>query len=162
MTDTGNCSFVLSKANNMSKKIQTEIVINASKEKVWDILTNFSDYPGWNSFLVDVKGTLASGSRLTNTMRNGNKTYVFKPKVLQVIPYKYFDWIGNLFIKGIFDGHHYFEIEELTPTQVRLIHGEHFSDVLCGYILKKIGDATRNNFIKMNSAVKQLAETTNN
>jgi hypothetical protein len=162
MTGIAACSFVSSKANTMSKIIQTEIVINASKEKVWDILTNFNDYPVWNSFLVDVKGTLASGNRLTNTMRNGDKTYVFKPKVLQVMPYKYFDWIGNLFIRGIFDGHHYFEIEEITPTQVKLIHGEHFSGVLSGYILKKIGDATRNNFIKMNGDIKRLAETTNN
>ena len=146
----------------MSQKIKTEIIINASKEKVWDILTNFSDYAKWNPFIVDVQGTLAAGNTLTNTMRNGNKTFVFKPKVLNVTLYKYFDWIGSLFIKGIFDGHHYFEIEELTPTQVKLNHGEQFSGLLSSFILKKIGNDTRNNFIKMNGAIKQLAEATNN
>ena len=146
----------------MSQKIKTEIIINASKEKVWDILTNFSDYAKWNPFIVDVQGTLAAGNTLTNTMRNGNKTFVFKPKVLNVTLYKYFDWIGSLFIKGIFDGHHYFEIEELTPTQVKLNHGEQFSGLLSYFILKKIGHDTRNNFIKMNGAIKQLAEATNN
>ena len=146
----------------MSKQIRTEIVINASKERVWYILTNFSNYPAWNPFLIDVKGVLAEGNTLINTMRNGNKTFRFKPKVLRVTPYQYFDWVGKLFIKGIFDGHHYFEIEELTPAQVKLNHGEHFSGVLSSYILKKIGDETRNNFIKMNGAVKQLAEAQHN
>ncbi|RYZ45415.1 MAG: SRPBCC domain-containing protein, partial [Chitinophagaceae bacterium] len=36
----------------MNKQIKTEIVINASKEKVWAILTNFSQYPQWNPFIV--------------------------------------------------------------------------------------------------------------
>jgi hypothetical protein len=63
-----------------------------------------------------------------------------------------------LFIKGLFDGHHYFEIEELMPHQVKLSHGEYFSGLLSASILKKIAEDTRNNFIRMNNALKQQAE----
>jgi hypothetical protein len=83
---------------------------------------------------------------------------VFSPTVLSVVPYQYFDWLGSLFVKGLFDGHHYFEIDELAPNQVKLIHGEHFSGLLSGYILKKIGEDTRTNFIRMNTALKSRAE----
>jgi hypothetical protein len=142
----------------MSNTIRTEIVINASKEKVWSILTNFHDYPHWNPFIISIKGDLAINKKLINTMLNGAKTFVFKPKVRSVVPNKYFNWLGSLWVKGLFDGHHYFEIEELSPLQVKLKHGENFSGILSNYIMKKIGNETRSNFIKMNNAVKNLAE----
>jgi hypothetical protein len=150
--------FCFIKTNTMNKNITTEIIINASKEKVWHTLTNFSNYPNWNPFIVSIKGELAKGKKLTNTLMNGEKAFVIKPVVLSVVPNQYFDWLGSILIKGIFDGHHYFEIDELSPTQVKLTHGEHFSGILSTYILKKIGNDTRNNFIKMNQAIKTTVE----
>ena len=142
----------------MNKSIKTEIIINASKEKVWNILTGFTHYSNWNPFIVSIEGELQKGKKLKNTMLNGGKRFVFKPTVLSVVPYQYFDWLGSLFVKGLFDGHHYFEIDELSDNQIKLTQGEHFSGILSGFILKKIADETRNNFIKMNGAVKTLAE----
>lgn len=142
----------------MNKRIVTEIIINASKEKVWNVLTDVDQYPQWNPFIVSIKGKLAPGARLVNTLRNGEKTIVFKPKVLSVVPFQYFDWRGSLGIRGLFDGHHYFKVEELSPGQVMVKHGETFSGLLSGIILKKIGTETRNNFIRMNQALKQRAE----
>jgi hypothetical protein len=142
----------------MNKSIRTEIIINASKEKVWNILSNFSAYPGWNPFIIHIAGEQSKGSRLAVTLLNGKKEFAMKPRVVSVVPNQYFDWLGSLFIKGLFDGHHYFEIEEVSPTQVRFIHGEHFSGILSGMILRSIADETRNNFIKMNNALKERAE----
>jgi len=142
----------------MNKSIKTEIIISASKERVWEILTDFPSYAKWNPFIVSIKGDLVVGKRLTNTMLNNGKTFVFKPKVLTVTPYQYFDWLGSLFVKGLFDGHHFFEIEEIGGGQVKLCQGEYFSGILSSTILTKIGNDTRNNFIKMNQAIKQLAE----
>lgn len=145
----------------MSHAIRTEIIINASKEKVWEILTNFEKYPQWNPFIIEVQGKAVAGTRLRNTMLNGESKMVFKPKVLKVEKYHYFDWLGSLFIKGLFDGHHQFELEELKPGQIKLKHRENFSGILSGMILKKIGDDTRDNFVKMNQALKQVAESKN-
>ena len=47
-----------------------------SKEKVWSILTDFEKYPTWNPFLVSIKGELAKGKKLTNTMMNGKKQLI--------------------------------------------------------------------------------------
>jgi hypothetical protein len=158
MGPVGKATFVSSNQNNMNKSIKTEVIINASKERVWQILTDFKSYPRWNPFITRVEGQLVKGKTLTNTMVNGSKKFQFKPKVLSVVPFRYFDWLGSLFIKGLFDGHHYFEIEELAPNQVKLSHGEHFSGLFSASILKKIAEDTRNNFIRMNSAIKQQAE----
>lgn len=92
-------------------KIKTEIIINAGKEKVWEILTDFGNYHSWNPFIIQSQGQAIAGSKLTNTMKNGDGTMTFSPKVLKVEQNRYFDWLGKLWMKGLFDGHHYFEIE---------------------------------------------------
>jgi len=142
----------------MSQSIRTEIIINASKERIWEVLTDFPKYPQWNPFIIEVQGEALAGTRLRNTMLNGESKMVFKPKVLRVEKYRYFDWLGSLFVKGLFDGHHQFKLEEITPNQVKLKHSENFSGILSGMILKKIGNDTRDNFVKMNQALKKLAE----
>lgn len=142
----------------MKRQIRTEVVINAGKEKVWNTLTNFTDYPKWNPFIKSIKGQLEAGKKLTNLLVIGNKEYTFKPVIKSVMPYKKFAWLGSMGIKGIFDGYHFFEIEEISASQVKLIHGENFSGILSGYIYYKIGTATLNGFISMNQALKEQAE----
>jgi hypothetical protein len=139
-------------------RIRTELIINASKEKVWEILTDLESYPQWNPFIIKSEGKVVQGIRLKNTLKNGEGSMVFRPRVLQVDPNRYFDWLGSLWFKGLFDGHHYFEIQPVKDNQVKLIHGENFSGILKGPILKKIGHQTRENFVKMNIALKDLAE----
>lgn len=143
----------------MDKRIKTEIIINASKEKLWVLLTNFNGYPNWNPFIRSIEGELKQGGRLKNTLQNGEKTMVFKPIVLEVVPFHSFSWLGSLWVKGLFDGRHYFCIEEIAPNQVKLIHGEDFSGILSTAILKQVGEDTRKNFVDMNQALKQLAES---
>ncbi len=142
----------------MSKSIVTEIIIDAPMERVWQALANFKAYGDWNPFIKSIEGDLRVGARLTNTMWNGGKAYVFRPRVLTVRQNSYFDWLGSLWFRGIFDGHHYFQIEQLSAGQVKLTQGENFSGLLSGLILRKIGAETRNNFIRMNNALKQLVE----
>lgn len=142
----------------MRHQIITEIIIDAPAGKVWNILTDLDRYPDWNPFIIHASGQLVPGKKLTNTLRNGGKNFVFKPTVLKVEPGHYFDWMGHLFLPGIFDGHHFFRIEPVNDRQVKLIQGEYFSGLLSGMLLKKIGEETRNNFVRMNQAVKQRAE----
>jgi hypothetical protein len=142
----------------MKKNITTEIIINASKEKVWAILTDFENYKNWNPFMISSTGKAEAGTRLVNVMKNKDKLFTFKPMILQVEENKYLDWLGSLFIKGIFDGHHYFKIEDLGHGQIKFTQGENFSGILSGMIIKSIGEDTRLNFMKMNLSLKQLAE----
>ena len=143
----------------MKKRINTEIIINASAETVWNILTDLTAYPQWNPFIIKIEGTLKKGNRLRNTLKNGSKTIVFKPIIQEVTPLVSFSWLGSLFVKGLFDGKHFFRIESVGPNQVKLIHGEDFSGILSSMILKKIGADTRENFVRMNQALKERAES---
>lgn len=142
----------------MNKEIKTEIIINGTKEKVWQVLTDFASYPEWNPFIVQIEGHATKGTRLKNTLLNGGKKYQFKPILLTVEPGESFSWLGSLFFKGLFDGLHSFKLEDAGNGQVKLIHSESFSGLVSSYILKKIGNDTRNNFVKMNQALKERVE----
>ncbi|MBL7767777.1 MAG: SRPBCC domain-containing protein [Flavipsychrobacter sp.] len=143
----------------MNKEIKTEIIIHATREKIWQVLTDFEQYTQWNPFIVSIEGKPVKGTRLKNTLQNGDKQFQFKPVVTVAEPGKSFAWLGSLLVKGIFDGLHSFELEDVGNGQVKLIHAEQFSGLLSGFILKKIGQDTRNNFVKMNTAIKKRAET---
>ena len=54
----------------MTKNISTEILINASKEKVWTILTDFDNYKSWNPFMINSSGQAIVGTKLVNTMKS--------------------------------------------------------------------------------------------
>lgn len=140
------------------RTIQTEIIIDAPKERVWEILVDFGKYPQWNPFMLELIGRAASGEKLKVTMQPpGQKPTVFKPVVQTAEPFKHFEWLGKMPI-NMFIGRHSMAIEELSEKRVRFIHSEQFSGWLAGFILKKVGNATREGFIAMNKALKEQAE----
>lgn len=140
------------------KIIVTEIIINAPAKKVWDILTNLSKYDEWNPFIVKSQGDIKPGERLVNVLQNGDSTITFKPIVHRVEAPYYFEWVGNLYVPGIFDGCHSFRIVPISDHQSKLIHQEVFTGILASFIFRKIGNDTRESFIKMNQALKKETE----
>lgn len=139
------------------KSIQTEIIINASQEKVWQALINFTKYPDWNPFIVSIQGELKEGSRLKNKIMLNGKENNFTPIILKVIPNQHLEWLGKVPL-GVFNGQHYFKLESINDHQTKLIHGEIFSGWLSGLILKQIGKATQEGFVQMNKSLKNLVE----
>ncbi|MFN3530147.1 MAG: SRPBCC family protein [Bacteroidia bacterium] len=142
----------------MKRKIETQIVINAPAETVYRLLTQLDNYKNWNPFIIESKGKAVVGQRLVNVMRNGNGSIRFQPIVTRAEENTAFEWLGSLGIRGLFDGRHYFVIERIKDNQVNLIHGEYFSGVLSGWLLRKIDEQTRSNFIAMNQALRAEAE----
>ena len=59
---------------NANIRDQHSIIINASIEKVWKILTDFNEWPSWNSEIskVALSGTVQEGTTFSWTL-NGNK-----------------------------------------------------------------------------------------
>lgn len=139
------------------KALRTEIIINASPEKVWNILTDFTRYAEWNPFIISSAGEAKKGTRLTNVMKNSDKNRTFKPLVLTAEVNQKLEWIGRMPL-GMFNGRHYFILEAAGNGQTRLIQGENFSGWLSGFIMKRIGAETKANFVAMNEALKKRAE----
>lgn len=69
------------------KTITTEIVINANKDIVWKILTDFNSYPDWNPFITQIEGELKTGSRFNVTLNiEGRKPTSFQPDIISLTP----------------------------------------------------------------------------
>ena len=139
------------------KELKTEIILNASPQKVWEVLTNFEQYSSWNPFITSIEGKPQAGTYLTNTMLNKGKPMVFKPLITRLEENKYFEWLGAA-AGGLFKGRHYFMLEDLGNEQTKLIHGEQFTGLLANLILRMIAEETLQNFQKMNKALKHRVE----
>ena len=141
------------------KKITTEIEINAPKNLVWAELMNHELYKEWNPFILSVEGIPEVGNEITVLIKQDDKkNMVFKPEVLTNAPEREFRWKGKLFVKGLFDGEHYFILEQLEETKTRFIHGENFTGIMVAPLLKMIGETTLKGFESMNSALKLRCE----
>ena len=120
---------------------------------------DFGSYPEWNPFIISIIGKPKVRERLRVTIQPpGSKPMVFKPQVTLFRREKQFGWLGSLFIRGLFDGHHIFEIEELSDNKCRLIQREDFSGILVPFLWKSIDTKTRAGFMAMNDKIKDLAE----
>lgn len=140
------------------KTIETKIHIDAQPATVYSILMDFEKYPEWNPFVIAISGYSMVGEQLSIHLQSGPKQYTFQPKVLINETDREFKWQGKLYFKGLFDGAHYFKLNPASGGGTEFTHGENFSGLLSGIILRSIGEDTRNNFESMNQALKQRAE----
>lgn len=140
------------------KTISTKINIAASKERIWEVLTDFSRYPEWNPFIRKVEGKAEMGAALKiSIQQNKSKTLVFKPKITLFDPPNCLEWIGRLPLK-VFQGKHCFYLKEIGGNQVELHHFEEFRGLMHQVIVKRIKKSTQAGFEAMNQAIKKRAE----
>ena len=142
------------------KEIQTEIEIAAPAEKIWGVLTDFASFPQWNPFTKTAQGEPKPGNRLLVRIQPpGGMEMTFKPTVLKAEPNRELRWLGHLLFPGLFDGEHYFLIEDHEEGGARFIQGERYTGVLVPLmdLMGLFGKTTRG-FEEMNQALKARAE----
>jgi len=143
----------------MAKEIKTEILIHATPEKVWSILTNFGNYPNWNPFIKSINGELKVGNKITARIEppeaNG---MTFKPIILTFETNKELSWLGHLFIPGLFDGNHKFELIDNKNGTTTFIQSENFKGILVPLLKNQLDNNTKRGFVEMNKKLKELAE----
>jgi hypothetical protein len=140
----------------MAKEIKTKILINATPEKVWTILTNFENYPNWNPFIKSVNGEVKVGNKISVIIEpHDSKEMTFKPRVLTYEANKELSWIGRLLFPGLFDGEHKFELIDNGNGTTILRHSEKFKGILLGLLNV---ENTKKGFEEMNEKLKELAE----
>lgn len=143
----------------MAKELKTDIHINSTPEKVWEVLTEFDNYPNWNPFIKSISGKKIVGEKLvTQIIPPNRKLMTFKPVILNFETNKELRWLGSAIIKGIFDGEHYFKIIEQANGSVKFEHGEIFSGFLVQFMPKLLED-TKQGFEQMNEALKKECES---
>ena len=140
------------------KKIKTEIIIDTDVSTVWKVLTDFENYPNWNPFVRSIQGGKCVGDELKVACKTSKgKKVSFQSTILNMDQDKEFRWKGKLGIKGIFDGQHYFKLEQLSENQTKFIHCEDMSGILVSLLGSKL-DEMNISFESMNQALKKECE----
>ena len=141
------------------KLVYSEITINATPQKVWSVLTDFSNYPSWNPFITSFNGQPVVGKKIVaHICPPGAKGMTFKPVILQYTPNHELRWIGKLFISHLFDGEHTFILKDNGNGTTTLMQYERFRGILVSLFKKMLDVNTRDGFSQMNEAVKKRAE----
>jgi hypothetical protein len=140
-------------------RVETQIDINASADRVWAFLMDFPGHARWNPFVRSIAGPATVGASLNVFIQPpGSKGMRFHPTVLTVEPKREFRWKGKFVLPGLFDGEHYFIMEPNSDARLVFRHGELFSGLLVPLFKKSLDGATRQGFVAMNEAIKQEAE----
>ena len=143
----------------MSSQLHTEIGIEATPQRVWEILTDFAAYPAWNPFIPHISGSTMVGSSLDVQLQPpGGRGMRMRPIVLAATPSQELRWLGHLGVPGLFDGDHRFRIEASGTDRVRFVQEERFTGLLAPLVMRFIERGTRQGFETMNQALKARAE----
>jgi hypothetical protein len=135
-------------------KIRSETAIEGTPTEVWDVLSDFSRYREWNPGFDKAEGRAVVGETLHLTFaKEGGRGMTMHPTVLAADPGRELRWLGRLWMPGIFDGEHRFEIQEMEPGSVRFIQSERFSGALVPFLRKMIEVDTLATFHKVNAAL---------
>jgi len=121
-------------------------------------LTDFESYPEWNPFIISISGAKGVGDQLTVSIKPpDSKPMRFKPTILECENNKELRWRGKLFVSGLFDGEHYFVLEDSPDGTTLFTQGEEFSGLLVGLFEKGLRK-TLQGFNLMNEALKRRCE----
>ena len=142
------------------KQIQSEIIIAASAQRVWQVLTDFSAFSQWNPFIKSAHGELAVGEKLEVRIEPPKGMgMTFRPRVLSVVTERELRWVGHLMVPGLFDGQHSFVIDPQGEEQVTFVQGEKFTGLLVPVLgMTGLFKNTLLGFEAMNQALKSRAE----
>lgn len=117
------------------REIRTDLTIPAPPAAVWAVLTDFSSFAKWNSFIVSLEGEAAVNATLTEVvlLKDGRRM-TFRPKIQVCRESKELRWLGCFILAALFAGDHFFELEAShNGRETKFIHGEIFTGLVPEY-----------------------------
>jgi hypothetical protein len=142
------------------KRLYAQTEINASAERVWQVLTEVSAYTEWNPFMTQVTGEARVGARLEARLEPpAGKARIVRLKVVKADPPRELRWVGRFpmsHLPGLFQGERMIRIEPLAANRVRVTNRTTFKGLLVPFVGWL--DACQPGFDDMNRALKARAE----
>jgi hypothetical protein len=144
----------------MSRKITTEIQITAPTSSVWEVLTDFSRYPEWNPFILEVRGAVQQSASVKYRFEFPPGVRLWATaKILRFEQQKELRWAAHFLTPWLFNGEHYFAIEPVSENTVTFRHGETFTGLLLLLALPLLRIYGQQAYQGLNNALKKRAES---
>lgn len=143
----------------MIQTVHSEIVIQASPERVWEIFSDFEKYPTWNPFVKQIRGKIEVGQQIEVRIQPPlQKPMRFRPTIRRHQQGRELIWLGSVLIKGLFDGEHRFQLHDNRDGTCTFIQSEKFNGLLTVFFGKKFEQNIQRGFQAMNESLKTRAE----
>jgi hypothetical protein len=142
------------------KELRTEIEIQGSPDKVWQVLADLDQYPAWNPFIHHAVGTAKEGGKVDITVRSGSKDMTLHCTVTRAETNAELRWKYHVLLPGLFSGEHSFIIEPIGTDKVRFIDREIFNGLLIPLQARDIDTNSKRGFEEMDKALKARVEMT--
>lgn len=142
------------------REVKTAVEIEASAEKVWRVLSDFSHYQEWNPFIVKIRGNVAQQSPLAVTIRPAlGGTMDFNLLLQSASPPLNMIWLGQTLFPKLLDGRHYFHVDRIDANTCRFTQGESYTGLFLFFAWPFLRWSVTQSFHDMNSALKKQAES---
>jgi hypothetical protein len=139
-------------------EVTTEI--SASSQQVWEVLTDFSRYPEWTTYIREIDGEPAAGTHVRIVLRlPGQRLRDFRTSLLDATPGTRLAWAADApwLPKAVLGGVHEFVLTALPDDRTRFTHREHLTGVLARQVKKGLRGADEA-FEAFNIALKHRVE----
>ena len=146
----------------MPADLTTFVDIDATPERVWEVLTDLPAYAEWNPFVTQADGAVVEGGRLSVSVPPVNALVQaqLRPTVVEAVPPRRLRLRSQLIrpaVPGLFD-------VDLTMTitdhdgGVRLWQQDRFGGLLAPLLIRSLNRHRATAFNAMNQALKRRAE----
>jgi hypothetical protein len=136
----------------MQYKLEHRVGVPSGSKAIWDVLSDLSRWPEWNTVYPEVKGLLRIQQRLTlKQVFPGAEPTLIKPLVVDWVPNEQIIWAFNE-KGGLVKRIRYIEIEKLNEedTNCILSNGEIWDGLLGPTIAKPRRHHLRGGYEKLN------------
>ncbi len=146
------------------QEVRTQIEIAASRERVWDVLTDFARYPEWNPVIVSVQGELRPGADIDIKIRQGKLAVPIPCRMHRVELLHDFRWRGprTRVLGKLLAGEHYFSLEPLRTEageeRCVFVHGEQFRGAVLPLLWPRMKKQLEKGYSLVNEALKARVE----
>ena len=147
----------------MTAEMRWFVDIDATPERVWQVLTDVPAYPQWNPFITRTARTSAVAGRVSVSLPPLNALVrpTFRPKVLEVTPCRRLRFrlrLARLGLPGLLDTEHMLTIAPNDDGGVRLWHQVRFRGILVPLMTRSLNRQNGPSFEAMNAALKARIE----
>jgi len=148
----------------MTFELRTFVDIDATAERVWQVLTDLPAYPLWNPFITHAEGSFAVGERLSFTLPpvNALLRVTLRPTVVEATPCRRLRLRSRqvkLGIPGLFDAEHTFTVAP-HDGGVRLWQEQRLHGLLVPLTTRSLNRHRLPALNAMNAALKDRSEGT--
>jgi len=146
----------------MTAELRTFVDIDATPERVWQVLIDLPAYPEWNPFITSAEGEFVEGGRVSVSVPPANAFIQsrLRPTVVEVAPcrrLRLWSRVDRLGIPGLFDVEHTMTITE-QDGGARFWVQDRFGGLLAPVLIRSLNRHRLAAFNAMNAALKDRVE----